>query len=743
MNIELYKVHKMNDFFFNYIDNLYANNNLIVPIYEEVIPRYIKKYASSEYKYCFKDVDFYNTIEYDMNYIEALVCKYNNSCDSFDIICYYSSRIGECIEELLESFLFAKYTNRRFIYAFNKAKLFQTLIDNRVKSALIILPLDEFNIIERFLLRLENEYINIGYLPYYDKYTINFFMLKYLMYINNNQSNNSIIINRVDQDNDITYSNLQNCYYFSRKLCTKDMILNIMNGQNELLEFNYLSHCRECVLRFNDFIFCGAYNIIEKHKDSNKHLPCCYYNADDCYITNVEKYNVSELNAHFYFLSGCNIGDFNQSIVPFNYTVVSNLIENNAISIITSASIKTGNIAENILAHNLLNNGYTAGQIEFQVNKFLEYSKIETNNYFLLGDPLFRKLPNSFEPKYKHKKILRNGTIIVEFNSIQDETYLEISIEELYKNLYVNEISFDKRFYDIKNNIYYYFSKNSKDESQKLIMFSLEKFSVDSISILISNNDTVKNQINEMLKYLDKVIFLRDHFKLENLLKGKIIDIENNLKKILSSKNYNFSVKEFINTNNVIYKLRIKFMQIFKDIFNMITDYTLKYQNNFYENITDKRTSICKITYDNTCSNCHNITLMTKYSIKTTRKTYVRTSIKCYKCGIIQDVPNFKMGIRGYTNLKFDINGNNINVLELRNYSNEKLKLFISAICIDSKDVFLQIEDNEIEIDPNESHIVKLFVKPTANLKKHYYLTVFYIMVDGDFYFVSNTLSYI
>jgi hypothetical protein len=134
---------------------------------------------------------------------------------------------------------------------------------------------------------------------------------------------------------------------------------------------------------------------------------------------------------------------------------------------------------------------------------------------------------------------------------------------------------------------------------------------------------------------------------------------------------------------------------------------------------------------------------MTKYSIKTTRKTYVRTSIKCYKCGIIQDVPNFKMGIRGYTNLKFDINGNNINVLELRNYSNEKLKLFISAICIDSKDVFLQIEDNEIEIDPNESHIVKLFVKPTANLKKHYYLTVFYIMVDGDFYFVSNTLSYI
>ncbi|KXG78231.1 hypothetical protein [Thermotalea metallivorans] len=745
MSLRLLKVCDISDIIHFFTNELNSVSNLIIPIYEEVIPRFTKKYPLGQYTYHFEDTCTANKNdnEISMMYLEEIINSHNCLCDNNDYICFYSNKISECTDELFLSLLYAKYSNRKLLYTSIKNEIHDLILNNIISSVFVILPFHEFSSMERFLLREKNPHVNIGYLPYYNKFTINFYILKYIMFNKASYNGASIIFNRVDQDADNIISIADSNYYLPRKFCTKDSIFQILNSYNEFLEFNYMSHCRECVLRFNDFIYCGMNNIIDECKVDDKHLPCCYYDKCDCYIENIEKHNVSEINASFYFLNGCNIGDLNNSIIPYNYTVVSNLIENNSISIITSAGIKTGNIAENILAHNLLYNGYSVGEIENEINKFLEYSKIETNNYFLLGDPLFRVSGKSIiSAKYK-KSLLDDGTLDVQISEIQNETYIEIPIDELTGCIFINDILFDKQLYDKKNDIYFYITKCKDADRQKLIIFSRAKFSVNTIQVKISNNDNFEQQINELKEYLDRINFLKEQFPLENIYKGKIIDIENNLKKVLMKcKTYKFSINGFLNLKNSILNMKKKFEHIFESIFNDVTLYTNKQQNNFYEDVTERRSTIEKVSYDNICTSCQDVTLMNQYKICSIGRTYYRTSIKCYKCGLIQDVPDFNLGISSYLDLKFDIKGNDINIMELTNNSNKKIKLMISAVCIDSKDIIVQMKDSIIELKPNKSHVVSIFVKPKANLKKHYYLFSFYIMAEGNFYYISKTLSY-
>ncbi len=724
----------------------------IYPIYTSNIPQIRRKFPNvhlETYLECSEEKVELSDIQEKMDKHNMLICNLKD----YVFLCLNED---ENISDILfVTYLYARLTNKKVRAYHNKKQLQDILSTENIKSMMLITSMETFDFKEYFDLSEKHEKVAKGCILYTDKYFLNFYLAKLILHSTASVHRTHIMINRISSPKasmeERINSEEQFCY-LPKPYCTYDNLKKSIFSEKAVLEFNYLSHSRECALFFNDFYLCGLQSCKEYINtntalDKYKHYPCCYYDEKDCNITNRSKINAEMLNADIMFLNGCNLGDLNRSFVPLNYTVVANLINNNAVSVITSPTIKVGNIAENVLAYNLLKYGYSEGEKLYYINKFLDYSHIEDKCYFLIGDPCligsghqYRKLGDI---KVK-KEIVDNNSYYLDIEAAKGETLIEISLGEGWDKPYISGIDFYNSNESISiEDLYYCIVEDIYSDNKSLMLFSSKSFDFERVRITLTFRDYFQDKIEKITEYMRDIPFYKDNFVMSNNLKGNMENLQNSIKNIYPLyKTCRFDLQAIDKLSKLLIKIEKKLSMVLEDIFKSIADYTLFKQDNYYERICEKRIPLQANRISIQCMNCKCKEHIYPYKILTIEREYFRYSSKCMHCGLIRDIPDDKLVFESYGSMKFGSEGTECEITKIINKHECNVPINIACICIDTSDIVVEPAIVKTLLKPGEEYTLKVKLTPKTGLKKHFYLFSFYVMAGSKFYYYSKMFGY-
>lgn len=673
---------------------------------------------------------------------------YNKSIEaSKNYIYFYQVRNKDCSAEILMSLLYAKFTGKK-IAVFDDTDI---LFDFSFADSVMFIVPSDYTEMQSYIMSTQNQAkILCGFLPYENKSTLNFSLAKLLVAYEQSGGCKHLLINRISEKEDEVEkrkTDSEEFYYFPKKSANLSNLGDIFFQSTRLLEFNYVSHCRHCTLYFSDFYFCGKQ---EKNADidkiaEKKHLPCCYYDPDKCSIEDRKKINASYLNADIVFLNGCNLGDLNESILPYRFNLVPNLINNNAISIITSPSIKVGSEVENIFAYNLLKYGYTEGKKLFYVNRFMEYSTIEDSLFFLIGDPCLKVVKD--EQKHFHMKIELTGdySFKIELSDIEEHTMLQVDIPNIYeRSFYISNIYFttESRNEIQKTDHIYFFQDNDKNNI-RLFLFSNRPYCKGKVTIDFTVQDEIKDKINRVMEHVKNFNFYKNNFVLNNIIKGGIVDYKNNIKRVYTlRKECRYKVKTLHEMKRFLNKMETRASNLYKEVFTAIVEYTLNKKDNYYERISEKRVPVKSNRLKSRCILCGKDEYVYPYKLFTIEEEYIRSSLKCINCSIIRDIPDDKLAFYDYGSSKFETGGTECEVIKIVNKHDHDIDISIAPICLTSDKIDVKPSSYTNYLKSNEGYIFKFKISPKSAILKHFYLFSFYVIADGKFYYYSKMISY-
>lgn len=754
MKLEFVKNRKTSEVnnIYNFID--YENNVVYYPLFEASIKKLEAKYSKiPEDLFSGKEAEGIPVRTKDTVALKKLLVAHNEHFkDSRDYICVCREKL-DFDEELTFIFIYGAYTERKIYIISDMNSLPALLSSSTTRSVMVFSRIEQVELNRFISLCSRNRNIMAGYIPYEDKYNLNFLIAKLIISRNAEYSKKHLMINRVSVPEETCLEAVEKDYefrYYPKPYCTMDNLLEEMLNKGSLLEFNYLSHCRECVIFLNDFYLCGRTEKEKtKSRDTYQHTPCCFFNEEQCIVKHRKGYEASRLNADVVFLNGCKLGDLNKSLVPYEYTIISNLIDNNAVSIITSPTIKVGQLAENILAHNLLKYGYTEGEKLGYINDFLEYSQIEEPIYFLIGDPLFsaRKGCSRKNSVIVTGKDNGNGNYLLEVVGIKGETMIEVALEDIKQGqeVYIEDISVLPTVDDLTaQGIYFFIAPERTGCSRRLMIFSKYKLEIERIKIKITGIDEIGHRVQDIRENMDNIQFYINNFVLDNALKGCIQDLQHNTKAIYPLlKEYRYKYHSLIKLDNIIRRIEKKTNKIYEDIFEAIVSYTANKLDNYHEKICEKRFKSKEEHPQSFCISCKGEERCYPYTLYTITKDYKRTNYKCMNCGMIRDVPDDMLTIESIGVPRFTSEGTLCERVRITNIHDRAVFVNIACICIHTKDVEISQSSNRERLLPGEAHEFEFTLKPLEGLKKHYYIFSFYIMAGGKFYYFSKIISYV
>jgi hypothetical protein len=721
---------------------------------QEIFPVYTENILKLKYKFSDAIVKSSriseNHLDIERVSLLKIIRDYNYSTEtSTDYIYFYQPANQTCPAEILMALIYAKLTGKK-IAVFDWCDTFPNL--SATGSAMFIVPYEHLDIQRHIVAVQDQTKMLCGFLPYENKLSLNFSLAK-LLAVYNKQSEccKHLLINRISEKEDEVekrFSASEEFYYFPKKYADLSNLEELLFKSSRLLEFNYLSHCRHCTLYFSDFYLCGLRqsNPATEGFPKKKYLPCCYYDPDKCSIENRKRKNASELNADIVFLNGCNLGDLNGSILPYRFNLVPNLIENNAVSIITSPSIKVGSEAENIFAYNLLKYGYTEGEKLFYINKFMEYSTIEDSLFFLIGDPCLKAVKTVREQFHMETVISGGNSFKVELSDISGHTLLYAYIPNTSDNFsYISNIHFTTECEEINQETahIYYFQYNDKN-TIRLFIFSNKPFQKGKVTINFTAQDEIKHKILRLKEHVENLNFYRNNFVLSNPIKGKLEDFQNNIKRIYTlQKACRYKVKILTETQDFLNKIEVKASRLYKEIFTAILEYTLNNKDNYYERISEKRLPVNGAKPDSKCISCGKSEYIYPYKLFSFEEEYFRSSLKCIECSIIRDVPDNKLVFYDYGTSKFEAEGTECEIIKIVNRHDQDIDISIAPVCLTSDKIAVEPASYTIRLKPDEGYIFKFKITPEAEILKHFYLFSFYVVADGKFYYYSKMLNHI
>ncbi len=740
-----------NDSFYE-IEELSSSDFITYPIYSLNIEKLINKFGIDKKSLIYNfdsniTIENFTEISSKTSLLEQIELYNMYQSGSAHCICMLNGEYGQ--EELLYAYIYAMYTGKKLLVIDNYEQLIELADRTLLESIMLIRPVDKISLKEHIELSNLHSNLQISCVPYINKYDLNYFIAKLIVYKNEKVSSKQIVINRVSEKLDTEEkrnNGSEELHYFPKPYCEFDNLNDILFKGERIFEFNYLSHCRECFLFLNDFLLCGSEcrDIDINRFDKYKHIPCCYYNNDDCIASRKKKYHVSDINVDFVFLNGCKLGDLDRNSIPYEYSIVANLVSNSAISIIVSPTIKVGSIAENVLMHGLTMNGYTEGEKLNLINRFLQYSGIEDSLYFLIGDCCLKgKEKNSNEAAPSIKRAKQDDSYTIELSQLKASSFIEVALDDLEeKDIFIEDISVNQKLSELDaQSIFYFADKNSK----KLFLFSIRPFPFDSISLKLSYEDKKYKKVEKLKDYIYNIAFYKNNFVLSNALKGQIQDIQNNFKTIYPLyKDYNYKLLSEMKLNDTIDKLHNKTAKIYSDIYNFIWEYTSSKKDNYYETISEKRLpEKGKTSNANAYKCCDGEERLYSYILPSFERDFHRTACKCMKCGTIMDFPDNLIFLESITEPRFTLKDSTGEVIRLTNKHSYDIEVSIAPICLQADDIEIIPNKQVLTMKPNEEHIFSFSLKPGEALRKHYYVFAFYIMADGKFYFYSKGISYL
>ena len=693
---------------------------------------------------------------------DALVQGFNTSiAPQKDYICFRRPDKSDFAPELATVIEYAHY-RRKNLLLFDTYDQIISLVEQRdVESIFIITYYNHLDI--QYYLTHYNRFLSVltGFLPYEDLFNLNFFLLKLLAFhfidstCREFYHKRSILINRVSrrQDSPI-HRNIPSdeFSYFPKPFSTLATASEYLFEKESPFEFNYLSHCRECTLFFSDFFLCGYRDQPSPPKvpeQPHSFKPLCSYDRTRCTIKERKRISASALKARFLFLNGCNLGDLNRSFIPYRFSLVAYSIDASALSVITSPGIKSGHIAENILAYNLFKSGLSEGQRVERLNSFLTYSHIEKSCYFLIGDPCIQARDAYKNDQYTIKQTYdENNTlcVTVEIKDREHTTYITADIEKKKKPLFIENMVFVKRGKTVRaiDKIYYQIEIDGSIEKQRLDIFSADYFPCDTLFVTLRSEDTVRSHLRILEKYHDNLQFYSHYFVIDSALKGKITDLLNNLRSLYPLiRSYRFDVWALLKTRELMAKTKRKFEELYKRLFLSLVSYTAKNMNNYYEEINESRVGIYSDRGPCRCIYCGNEQTCYTYELYTFQQTFRRLGTKCLVCGSVSDIPDQKITVKMVTRRIFSKGGKEEHHLFITNHHDRKIRVHIAPLSLDTEKIDIDNLLAETDMKRGETYDFRFRLTPLEGLEKHYYLFAFYVMADTSFYFFSQMFGFV
>lgn len=692
--------------------------------------------------------------------IEELIAQHNAALPSTcREVCLWVESSTWGVEESLFALLYAIYFNKKVVSLNSLDEFTQNKglsVRDHYDSWFFIMP---YSLLDgESNLKLAHFAKPMGFLPFTDYTTLSLYLLKRIVLedkLNSSIRLNSVLANRIKlREDEAIQANAgqMETHYLPRDHCSLESTSDLMFRQSRLIEFNYMSHCRECAIVMNDYLFCsvqaGEPDNDNNTEECNKFAPRCLLHTDQCCIENRKRLSIKDLYAKFLFLNGCNLGDGAQSFIPYRHTIVRNLIEGHALSVITTPSIKIGDVSENILAHNISKYGYTEGVKTQYINEFLRYSGIENNYYYQIGDPSL--MYGGLKVKKTRVSMTDASKVEVTLSDIAQETYAEVDIqveESSWHGLDIAKISLmdsDHRQIPLHQKKLYFAFIKSDVSRVKLLLFSNQPFECDEIHVVI----TVRNHVEEAMKrieiYQDSLDFFKECVSIGSNLKGKIEDIHNYWKSVpYLYRRYRYCLQSRNKLEKMIRKLEQKYLNVSQEIYSQMVSYTSSKRDIFFEKISEKRTNITALAFTSTCYDCGYASARFESSILTgPGKSVKRISYKCFQCGCISDFPEAALSIKGNPYLRFGREGLEAKLYEISNQQNVPLEINIAGISIDSELIDVEIDQDKLVIQPGESSSILIKLKPSSELKQGVYLFSFYILVNSQFYYLSKTFGY-
>lgn len=692
--------------------------------------------------------------------IEELIAQHNDAMSSAcREACLWVERSTWGLEESLFALLYAIYFSKIVVRLNSLDEFIQNKglsVRDDYDSWFFIMPYSSLD--GEINLKLARFAMPMGFLPFTDYTTLHLYLLKRIVLedkLNSSIQLNSVLANRIKlREDEASQGNAGQMvtHYLPRDYCSLESTSDLIFRQSRLLEFSYMSHCRECAIVMNDYLFCSVQaDEIDHDKttgECNQFSPRCLSHTDQCCIENRKRLTINDLYAKFLFLNGCNLGDGAQSFIPYRHTILRNLIEGHALSVITTPSIKIGDITENILAHNLSKYGYSEGIKTQYINEFLRYSGIENNYYSQIGDPDL--MYGGLTVKKTRVSMNDVSEVTAILSDLADETYAEVEIqveESSLQELDIAKISFldsdHKQISVNQKKIYVAFIKHDPC-SVKLMLFSNEPFEHDEIHVVLTARNHVEEAMKRVDVYQDSLDFFRECVSIGSQLKGKIEDVYNYWKSIPSLyRRYRYCLQSRSKLENTLRKLEQKYLNLNQEIFTQMVSYTNSKRDIFFEKISEKRTHITELAFTSTCYECGYSSARFESSILTgPGKSVKRISYKCFHCGCISDFPETALSITGNPYLRFGNEGLDAKLYEINNQQNEPLQINIAGISIDSELIDVEFHQDKLEIQPGERSSVFIKLKPSPELKQGVYLFSFYILVNSQFYYLSKTIGY-
>ena len=740
------------NFKFEEINTESSINRIVQELDQWVFPVYTANISKLKYK--FSDDLIQNSMTKKWHNTESgsifqYLKDYNHSVEaSTNYIYFYQFQNKDCSEEILMSLIYAKFTQKKFAIFDGVSKLTNLSFAD---SVMFIVPSEHIEI-QRYIELIKNQAkILCGFMPYENKFTLNFSLAKLLVTYEQSGGSQHLLINRISEKDDRAEkrkTESEDFYYFPKKSSDLSNLGDLLFQSTRLLEFNYISHCRHCTLYFNDFYFCGMQenNAEIDEIEEKKHLPCCYYDPDKCSIENKKKRKASDLNADIVFLNGCNLGDLNESILPYRFNLVPNLINSNAVSIITSPSIKVGSVIENILAYNLLKYGYTEGEKLFYVNNFMKYSTIEDSLFFLIGDPCLKAVKADQNHFHMETELTSDHSFKMELSNIEDHTMIYVDIPNTYVNFpYISNICFVTESKEVKQETdhIYFFQDNDKNII-RFFIFSNRPFYKGKITINFTSQDEIQDNIHRLKEHVRNLNFYKNNFVLSNSTKGRIEDFRNNIKQIyILQKDCKFKVKTLLAMKKFLNRMETRASYLYKEIFSAIVEYTLNRKDNYYERISEKRIPAkSNKTKKTRCISCDKYEYVYQYKLFTFEEEYFRRSLKCIGCSIIRDIPDDKIAFIDYGSSKFEVGGTECEVIKIINKHDHDIDISFAPVCLTSDKIAVEPSSYTIHLNQDEGYIFKFKITPKSEILKHFYLFSFYVIADGKFYYYSKIISH-
>ncbi|QPC48225.1 hypothetical protein [Mangrovibacillus cuniculi] len=417
------------------------------------------------------------------------------------------------------------------------------------------------------------------------------------------------------------------------------------------------------------------------------------------------------------------------TILPSSVSLSNAFLENHASIYISSIGIKHGPDAEICLLHNLLLEGYTAGESVQILNNWLYQSNVDFPCYLVIGNPNQKyRVSNQKNLEETLELTKENDIYRMTIKQLKDKSFLKIKLDScIEKFSYIENTS----------RINYYYSIVEEKGERYLYLYSWQNFNRERIEIIFHSTIPKLSFNNFQLSELEKKI-------VGNKYENETTELTNLISESASTiKEMKFDPNAFNKIRNLYKNINEKHQKLQEIIIEKLMKKSSSAYSIFLPELYIQQVQMLNHTVtEGVCFICDN--KAKEYTFKNEATSEKRFLTYCPKCGCISDYSSMKK-------VKLEIIGRsdipNLGIfkqtLVIKNISSENVKglAFLTHLGLDEwSSVNKNIIEFELEPGKTEEHVFEFEIMKEIQPSIYYFKSM--AITNSELYYANKPIFF-